>query len=70
MLQGKINRFLTVACFRANVVIFLSFKNPTQYLADVWIVIRYQNCPPLPRLIIRTSVRSMRSVNSRRARSL
>jgi hypothetical protein len=31
MLQGEINRFPTVACFRADVVIFLSFKNLTAF---------------------------------------
>jgi hypothetical protein len=39
MLQGEINRFPTVACFRRDVLIFLRFKNPTQYFADVSIVV-------------------------------
>jgi hypothetical protein len=45
MLQGKINRFLTVACFRADVLIFLSFKNLTEHLAHQWIVIGDQYGP-------------------------
>jgi hypothetical protein len=45
MLQGEIHRFPTVACFRADVLIFLSFKNLTEHLAHQWIVIGDQYGP-------------------------
>jgi hypothetical protein len=45
MLQGEIHRLPTVACFRADVLIFLSFKNLTEHLAHQWIVIGDQYGP-------------------------
>jgi hypothetical protein len=45
VLQGEINRFLTVGCFRADVVIFLGFKNLTENLAHQWTVIGHQYRP-------------------------
>ena len=45
MLQGEINRFPTVGCFRADVVVFLGFKKFAERLVDQRTVIGDQYRP-------------------------